>query len=82
MLKHSLPAIRRKRKRTERLGLLTKRYRSADKVQKHAQSHGTGETKPKSETSAVSDTEWPCSTAKAQLREEERKAKKSSKLWN
>ena len=28
-LKHSLPAIRGKHKRTERLGSLTKRYRSA-----------------------------------------------------
>jgi hypothetical protein len=32
-VKHSLPAIRGKRKRTERLGSLTKRYRSADKAQ-------------------------------------------------
>ena len=54
----------------------------ADKAQKCAQSHGTGETKPRLETSAVSDTEWPDVAAKAQLREEERKAKKSSKLWN
>ena len=32
-VKHSLPAIRGKRKRQERLGSLTKRYRSADKAQ-------------------------------------------------
>ena len=69
-LKHSLPAICRKCKRKERLGLLTKRYQSADKAQKHAQSHRSGETKPRSETSAVSDTEWPDATAKALLREE------------
>jgi hypothetical protein len=31
-LKHSLPAIRGKRKRTERLGSLTKRYRSAGRA--------------------------------------------------
>ena len=64
---------------------LSERWRSA--IGPHtggerAQSHGTGETKPRSETSAVSDTERPDATAKAQLREEERKAKKSSKLWN
>ena len=49
---------------------LSERWRSADKAQKHAQSHRTGEQKPKSETSAVSDTERPDATAKAQLREE------------
>ena len=32
MVKHSLPAIRRKRKRQERLGPLTKRYQSASGV--------------------------------------------------
>jgi hypothetical protein len=49
---------------------LSERWQSADKAQKCAQSHGTGETKPRSETSAVSDTERPDMAAKAQLREE------------
>jgi hypothetical protein len=44
--------------------------------------HRTGEQKPKSETSAVSNTERPGATTKALLRERERKHKKSSKLWN
>ena len=47
-----------------------------------AQSHGTGDTNPKSETSAVSNTERPDATAKALLREEGKEAKKSSKLRN
>ena len=50
--------------------VLLERWQSADKVQKRAQSHGTGEQKPKSKTSAVSDTEQPNAAAIALLREE------------
>ena len=49
---------------------LLERWQSADKAQKRAQLHRTGETKPKSETSAVSDTEQPDVATKVQLREE------------
>ena len=45
----------------------------------HALSHGTGETNPKLDTSAVSDTEQPTATAKAQLREEGKESQEELK---
>jgi hypothetical protein len=63
--------------------LLAKRYRSASgALTKRRNVPSCGETKSKSETSVVSDTEQPDAAAKAQLREEGETDKKSSKLWN